>query len=253
VVLDGDDPDGREVLSHERPYPLRVLAQPRRGAGPARNLGAANAGAALVLYLNDDTRPEPACLLAHLRAHREHGPCMTAGHIAWDPAVETTPYMSWLAPRGHQFNFERLTPGAEMPWDAVWGTNLCAPAAWVLDEPFDPAFPNTCLEDSEWAFRQYRRGRRAFYVSDAVVLHDHRYTGPADFRGRARAYASAARYVARKHPALAWRFLVRPTAAAAARFGSLALPFCWRRETLWDLDFRLAYVRALFRPRSELS
>ena len=33
---------------------------------------------------------------------------------------------------------------------------------------------------------------------------------------------------------------------------SLAAPTCWRREILWDLDFRLNVVRGLVWPRREL-
>ena len=192
VVVDGDDPDSHAVLARERPFPVRAFTQARGGPGAARNRAAEEARGDLLLFLNDDTRPDPACLLAHLRAQERHGPCMTAGLVAWDPEREITPYMAWLAPAGHQFNFARLVAHAGMPWDAVWGAQICAPLAWVKDEPFDPGLPFTCLEDSEWAYRQYRRGRRAIYVPEAVALHDHRYTGPTDYRSRARSYGAAA-------------------------------------------------------------
>jgi hypothetical protein len=174
---------------------------------------------------------------------------MTEGLVAWDPEVDVTPYMRWLAPAGHQFNYTRLTPGRPIPWDAVWATNLAVPRRWVIEEPFELALPIGCLEDTEWAFRQYRRGRHAVYVPEAVVLHDHRYAGPGDYRGRARQFGAAARHVVRLHPGLAWRFMARPLAAAVVRAASVALPSMRRRERLWDLDFRLNYVAGLLRPR----
>lgn len=252
VVLDGDDPPSRALLAKEHPFPLRVVVQPKAGAGPARNRAAHEARSDLLLLLNDDTRPEAGCLLAHLHSQERHGPSLVAGTIVWDPEHEITPFMEWLAPAGHQFNFARLQPGTRMPWGSVWATNLAVPRAWMLDEPFDPLFPNMGLEDGEWAFRQYRRGRWAVYVPEAVVYHWHHFAVPADYRRRAQEFGSAARYVVRRHPELGWRFLVRPTAAAAARLLSLALPPYWRRETLWDLDFRISYVFSLMRPRPSL-
>ena len=245
VVIDGDDAATRDVASRPHPFPVRAFSQPRAGAGPARNLAAREARGDLLLLLNDDTRPTPGCFGAHLGTRQSAGPCMTEGLVAWDPEVEITPYMGWLAPAGHQYNYARLAADRSIPWDAVWSTNLAVPREWVLDCPFDAAIPPGCLEDTEWAFRQYRRGRRAVFVPEALVLHDHRYADAEDFRPRARTFGGAARYVVRKHPVLVWRFVLRPLAAAAVRAASLGLPSRRRRERRWDLDFRLNYLAGL--------
>jgi len=249
VVLDGDDAATTAVLQRDHPFTLRLFTQEHAGAGPARNRAAHEARGELLLFLNDDTRPDPVCLSAHVAAQERHGPCLGAGLVTWDPEAETTPYMRWLAPAGHQFNFSRLTPGKPVPWDAVWATNLAAPRPWVLDEPFASSFPPGCLEDSEWAFRQYRRGRHGVFVPAAVAFHDHHYAGPADFRDRARTFGTAARSVVARHPGLTVRFTLRPLAAAVARAVSLAWPSRHRRQRLWDLDFRVNYLIGLLRPR----
>jgi len=248
VVIDGDDPPTRSLLARDHPFPLRAFPQPHRGPGPARNLAAAEARGNLLLFVNDDTRPHPGCLVAHQRAHEQHGTCIVLGSTAWDPEAETTPYMAWLAPAGHQNNFARLRPHGNVPWDAVWATNISPPRSWVLDEPFDPAYPYACLDDGEWAYRQYRRGRRAVFVPEAILYHDHHYAGPAEFGARAREFGAAARYVVSRHPQLTWRFTVRPVLAAAVRLASLALPSPRRRERLWDLRFRLDYLAGLLWP-----
>ena len=245
VVIDGDDPDSRALMQREQPFPLRSFSQPHAGAGPARNRAAREACGDLLLFLNDDTWPEAGCLPGHRHAQQQHGPCMVSGMVAWDPESEITPYMNWLSPDGHQYNYRRLSPGSPVPWDAVWATNLAVPRAWVLDEPFDPNFPKGCLEDSEWALRQYRRGRHAVFVPEALAFHDHHYAGPADYRGRARTFGAAARYFVLKHPSLAWRFTLRPLAATVARLATLAIPSPRRRPRLWDLDFRRNYLTGL--------
>jgi hypothetical protein len=41
----------------------------------------------------------------------------------------------------------------------------------------------------------------------------------------------------------------RPAAAAAARAASMLWPGNWRREKLWDLDFRCNYAIGIVQPR----
>jgi GT2 family glycosyltransferase len=249
VVLDGPTRAAHTVASAPRPFPMKLVEQPRSGIGPAKNLGAGHAAADYVVFLNDDTRPAPGCLLAHHQAQRRLGPCIVVGHVDWDPQQEITPYMRWLAPAGHQFNFRRLNPERQIRWDACWGAHLGLPRAWLLDEPFDSQFPFPSLEDGEWGYRQTRRDRPMRYVPEAICLHDHHYQGPPDYRPRARISGAATRYTVRRHPTLLWPLVLRPAAAALASSVITLLPGQWRRETLWDLDFRWNYVWGILTPQ----
>ncbi len=251
VVLDGEDQASRDVCSAPHSFPLRVLVQEPSGPGPARNLGAQTARGEFVVLLNDDTRLDPKCLLTHAAAQSDLGPCVAVGRMEWDPEIECSRYMAWLAPEGHQFNYSRLDPSRQVPWDACWGTNLALPTSWLLAEPFDPKFPVTAAEDSEWGYRLKRAGRSRRYVPDAVCFHDHFYGGPADYRRRSRIAGAASRYVVRLHPELAWSQIGRPAAAAVVRLASMLWPGFWRREMVWDLDFRANYVWGTLQPRRE--
>lgn len=248
VVLDGENRASQAVCSRVRDFPVEVLGQERAGSGPARNLGAEAARGELVVLLNDDTRPDPGCLLVHSAAQSDLGPCVTVGRVEWDPKLECTPYMAWLAPNGHQFNYGRLEPFEPIPWDACWGTNLAIPRSWLLEVPFDPQYPCPAVEDGEWGYRLVRAGRQLRYVPGAVCYHDHRYDGPADYRQRARAAGAASRYVARRHPELAWALIGRPIGAAAIRIASMVWPGSWRRHMVWDVDFRSNYVLGILQP-----
>ena len=242
VVLDGADPATQTAAHEPHSFPLRVFGQPRSGNGPAKNLGARHALAPYLVFLNDDTRPDPACLLAHLRAQARYGPCVLVGKVDWDPMQEITPYMEWLAPNGHQFNFSRLRPHEPVHWDACWGAHLGIPRDWQLEQPFDGDFPFASLEDTEWGFRLARQGRPICYEPEAVCLHDHRYDGPSDYRRRARISGAATRYTVRRHPTMLWPLILRPTAAAVASTLLALWPGRWRRDTMWDLDFRWTFV-----------
>mgnify|MGYP000144444007 CR=1 FL=1 len=249
VVLDGEDPATREALKRPWSFPLVVVAQPRLGAAAARNLGCRVAHAPTVLFVNDDTRPHPACLRAHWEAHVKFGPAGALGFTVWDPEAPVTPYMRWLAPAGHQFNFSRLKPYEVIPWDACWTTNLSVPRSWVLDEPLDEGFPGAAAEDSEWGYRLWRRGWKILYLPDAVCFHDHPYTGPKDFRSRARMAGAGARLAVRRHPELVGIFMVKPLLACAARALTLLLPAKSYRQKLWDFDFRWNYLVGMVRGR----
>jgi GT2 family glycosyltransferase len=248
VVLDGENADSRAIASTPYSFPTRVRSQPAAGISAAKNLGVSAAKGDLVLFLNDDTRPDPACLRAHVEAQRRFGPCIAVGRVEWDPDHEVTPYMAWLAPAGHQFNFARLRPEAPIPWDACWGAHLAAPRAWLLDEPFDPSLPHSVLEDGEWAYRQSLRGRTLRYLPEACAFHDHRIAGPREYARRPRSAGAAARSVVARHPRLAFKLLVRPVIAAAAATALAAWPGRWRRTTSWDLAYRWRYVAGIFVP-----
>ena len=242
VVLDGADPATRAVAGEPHRFPVRLLEQPHQGNGQAKNLGARHATAPYLVFLNDDTRPDPDCLLAHTRAQARYGPCVLVGRVEWDPTQEITRYMAWLAPNGHQFNFSRLRPHETVCWDACWGAHVGLPRGWHLEEPFDAAFPYPSLEDTEWGFRLARQGRPIRYEPEALCLHAHRYGGPADYRRRARISGAATRYTVRRHPGMLWPLILRPVAAAVASALLPVWPGRWRRATLWDLDFRWNYL-----------
>jgi GT2 family glycosyltransferase len=248
VVLDGEDEQSRSVCRNST-FPLRVLSQERAGNGPAKNRGVEAAAGELVVFLNDDTRPDPGCLAAHAEAQRRFGPCVCLGRVDWDPEAEITPYMRWLAPAGHQFNFSRLDPEKPLPWDAAWGAHLALPRKIAVDFPFARNFPYPSLEDIEWGWRLEQAGVPMRYVPEAVSYHDHLYRGPADYRSRARISGAAARWVGLRHPALVWPLIVRPSLAAAARLLTMMWPGSWRRQLLWDLDFRCNYVLGILQPR----
>ncbi len=250
IVLDGDDPESRAVASRSFRFPSRVLAQDHAGISTAKNTGVREGRGTTVLFLNDDTRPEAGCLRAHAEAHARFGPGIIVGQVEWDPRQEITPYMAWLAPAGHQFNFARLRADMPVPWDACWGAHVSAPRTWLLDEPFDPLLRDSALEDGEWGYRQVLRGRPLRYVPWALAFHDHYIAGPRDYVHRPRAAGAAARHVAARHRRLAFKLLVRPALACAAASALALLPWRWRRTTGWDLAYRWAYVQGMLTPRA---
>ena len=244
VVHDGGTDSTVEMLesrSSTLPFPLQVLDQTSQGPAAARNRGVRAARSPAILFLGDDTRPTPGTLRLHLETLDQTG-CAVQGHIDWDPEQEITPLMSFLAPAGPQFYFKGLEDGHEVPFTAVLGSNLCAPRQWLLDEPFDQRFPFAAVEDTEMAWRWYRRGWAAVYAAKARCLHHHRYDDLGSFLQRQRRAGVSIRFAVRRHPRLLWPLLLQP-ALFSLWIPIRALLGKSRTTDGWDLACRKALIK----------
>ncbi len=252
VVDDGSDVGTLdELAARPHPFPCRWFKQQGRGPAAARNLGIGQAQGERVLLLGDDTRPAPGALGGHLSAVGQASAQTVGiqGTIDWDPQQEITAVMHFLAPAGPQFFFKGLVAGAEVPFTAVLGSNFSAPRHWFLEEPFDEGFPDAALEDTELAWRFARRGWRTLYAPKALCWHHHHYPRLAPFLTRQRRAGASARYAVRLHPQLLTPLLLHPTALGLAVAGRGVLRTVvgrGRRQDLWDLACRAAFLRGFF-------
>ncbi len=251
VVDDGSTDDTPRLLQATKPsnYELKSIALEHGGPARARNAGIREAVSDRILLLGDDMIPEPDCLARHLSGEAEGG---TQGMIDWDSESGVTEVMRFLAPEGPQFWFKGLETGSLVPWSSVVSSNLSAPRSWFLDEPFDEAYTDACLEDTEMLWRWKRRSRRVYFDGEAKVLHHHHYENIEPFLTRQRLAGWWARRAIRQHPDLVGALVLKPLALAPA----LAIRSVWRtawrrgcRSDLWDLQCRTAFARGLISAR----
>ena len=249
VVDDGSTDDTRELLAALRPsaFELRVLHQENLGPATARNRGVDVAEAPFVWFLGDDTRPIPGSARLHLQA-LEKG-VGAQGRIDWDPAQEITPLMRFLAPEGPQFYFRGLVDGEALPFSAVLGSNLSAPAEWLRREPFDEGFPHAAVEDTEMAWRWRRHGWQVIFLARAVCLHHHRYDDLDTFLARQRRAGRSARHAVRRHRALGWKLLLEPALVGLYKRLRQGRRQATQEES-WDEACRRAYLRGFFSSRT---
>src|SRR4051794_36855063 len=116
LVVDNGSRDGS--LEHLRelaerwagPFPLEVVSEETPGAAAARNAGIARARGERVLFLGDDCRPAgPGLVAGHARAAGA-----ALGRIDWDPGIEVTPVMRWLAETGRMVDYGRVERESEL-------------------------------------------------------------------------------------------------------------------------------------------
>lgn len=254
VVLDGAAPGAHPGALPAVPYALRVLGQPHRGSGAARNLGARHARAPLLLFLDDDMEAAPELLAEHLAAQRAQ-PGLVLGGFG-TPLPPGAPLVAravadwWAAEQA-----ARERPGHRLTFRDCWSGNVSVPAARFHDAGgFDERFGvRASGTDLELGARLLAGGVPVRFVPAARAVHRERATYRA-MRRRALASGIGHLLIVRRHPALLaalpvarepesrvewlaaplrWRWPVAAEWAARPAWLLLALLDRMRREPLW--------------------
>ncbi len=214
VVDDGSGDDTLERLASCRPpYPLRFFSQTNAGPASARNRGVREARGRVVLFLGDDTVPEPALLAVHGRTHGEARPYPVAvlGYTTWPRELRVSPFLHHINEYGLQFGYGLIDDPEEVPFNFFYTSNVSLPRDLLLEAGlFDTSFPHAAWEDIEVAYRLMKRGMRMLYRPSAVARHHHDITF-ASFRRRQEKAGEAAAIFYEKHPELGG-FLAVPQA-----------------------------------------
>lgn len=86
VVDDGSPNDPRQELEQQPlPYPLRLIRQPNRGPGAARNHGARLASGDFLVFIDDDCMVEESFLRAYAQAFEFDGEALWSGKVLTAP------------------------------------------------------------------------------------------------------------------------------------------------------------------------
>jgi glycosyltransferase involved in cell wall biosynthesis len=208
VVADGCTDGTTAAVRHATfPFPVHVVEQSRgRGAGAARNLGAAHATGALLVFLDDDIEPLPTLLAAHAQAHAAADG--TEPTVVVGPALPVRPtrcgfhalsVWAWweeqfqrMAAPGHRFSYA----------DVLSGNCSIAAATFAAVGGFDDTLPESCRDDFELGLRLIAADARIVHVPAAGGRH-HDATDRPRLMRRKRAEGRADVILARRHPGLA--------------------------------------------------
>jgi glycosyltransferase involved in cell wall biosynthesis len=205
VVDDGSRDDTRQRLADYRAaYPFRFLCQENAGPAAARNRGIEATRGDRVLFLGDDTVPEPGLLAVHGRAHAELDPNPVAvlGYTTWPRERRVSPFLHHINEYGLQFGYGLIENPDSVPFNFFYTSNISVPRALLLEVGlFDTTFPGAAWEDIEIAYRMTRLGMRIVYRPEAVVRHHHDISFES-FRRRQAASGEAAAVFYAKHPEL---------------------------------------------------
>jgi glycosyltransferase involved in cell wall biosynthesis len=205
VVNDGSgDETWSRLRSYRAPYPLRAFDQENAGPARARNRGVEEARGSIVLFLGDDTVPEPPLLSVHARAHAERPGAAVAvlGYTTWPAGRRVSPFLHHINELGLQFGYGLIRDPESVPFNFFYTSNVSLPRGLLLEAGlFDTTFPHAAWEDIEVAYRLTKQGMKILYRPEAVARHLHDIT-LASFRRRQEKSGEAAAIFFEKHPEL---------------------------------------------------
>jgi glycosyltransferase involved in cell wall biosynthesis len=202
VINDGSSDRTDEVVSQRSDIIFRT--QPNGGPGRARNHGVSLASGRFVIFIGDDTVPEPRFLAEHARVHQQTGddPLVAVlGYTGWPPGEPVTAFMDYINDYGLQFGYKLIKDGVVVPFNFFYTSNISIDRQLLVDQPFDTSFPSAAWEDIELAFRLDAKGLKIRYNAAAVTRHYHPMTIDSFARRQYTVGKSGAIFY-RKHPDL---------------------------------------------------
>jgi len=204
VINDGSSDPTENVASMHWDLPLTFRTQPNSGPSAARNHGVSLARGRFVVFIGDDTVPEPLFLSEHARTHHEAGDDPLAaclGYTGWPREERTTAFMHYINDYGLQFGYKLIRDGQVVPFNFFYTSNISIDRELLASHPFDTTFPAAAWEDIELAYRLDALGLKIHYNAKAVTRHYHRMTVES-FAKRQYTVGKSGAIFFRKHPEL---------------------------------------------------
>jgi glycosyltransferase involved in cell wall biosynthesis len=202
VINDGSTDDTERTVSPR--VGLTFRTQPNAGPGRARNHGVSLATGRFIVFIGDDTVPEPRFLAEHARVHREsNDDPLTAclGYTGWPHGERVTAFMDYINDYGLQFGYKLIRHGEVVPFNFFYTSNISIARELLGPQPFDTTFPAAAWEDIELAYRLDAQGLKIVYNERAVTRHYHPMTVDSFARRQYTVGKSGAIFF-RKHPEL---------------------------------------------------
>jgi glycosyltransferase involved in cell wall biosynthesis len=220
IVVDDGSTDGtREVMATGFPFPLRYFSQNNQGDAAARNVGAKQSQADMLVFLDDDILLEPDYLSCLMKAHETYANRIVVG--TWN---------LWQAeknPLSHNINIslptgdfyaqaqvgddsgkysENTNATAEIPFRDAYCNNMSLRRRAYFDIGMMQGLEfsgSSMWCDLDFAYRAYRLGFEFLRSAKAICWHrDHSVRNLVAYNTRARTAAFRAVALFRKYPGL---------------------------------------------------
>jgi GT2 family glycosyltransferase len=232
VVVVDDDPASPASVGPPDPewrFRLRRIANAGKGAAAARNHGAREAAAPLLLFIDDDVVADPGLLRAHLRWHarREQGAVLVG---SYRPRPKDDNLAAQVARLWWQDLFAQLGEAEGMTFVAALTANVSLPRdLFERIGGFAEEYSKERREDWEWGLRMLRMGVEIGFEPGASARHE--FTLRTEQRLRdARREGVGDTFIAATYPeavaSLPLRHVSRP--------GPFRQPLRWASERAWE-------------------
>ena len=234
VVVDDGSEDGTAdaIQALQIPMPLRVLRQTHRGLAAARNLGIRATRGEIVLFIDDDTIPDPDLLEEHWRMHERHDRLVVMG---------------WVHHVSDESSGRRIPRLADLSTSFFWTSNVSVRRTHLVAAGlFDEDFTEYGWEDLELGDRLRALGLQRRRSWRAVVDHAKPAPRSCDLDlviARAEASGRSAAIYVRKQPTMRARLATGLTPTRCAAWRVVGRAERWLRGRVDpDLDRRLRWA-----------
>ena len=206
VVVDDGSSDGTWDWLEEQSEidGFKAVRQDNSGPAKARNRGVEAATGEIILFLGDDTVPQPGWLALHLEEHRlfgGSGPLAVLGYTSFAPDIDS-PFLRYINEYGAQFGYLLIEDPHAVPFNFFYTSNVSLPRDELVRlGGFREDFPAAAWEDIEFAYRAVKDGLTIHYQPKARTDHRH-CIRPRTFCSRQRTSGRSAAIFAELHPEL---------------------------------------------------
>ena len=185
IVADDGSTDGTRQVAESRA--VRVVTQPNRGAGAARNLGAQHACGDIVLFLDADSAPDARWIEAMTAPFNDP----TIAGASGEKKTRQKNLWARFVQIEYDFKYDRIAAHSKIDF-VDSSTAAYRREVFLSNGGFDTSLMEA--EDVELSFRLAERGYRMVLIRDAITYHTH----PESLR----------HYLKRKFQYARWRAIV---------------------------------------------
>jgi glycosyltransferase involved in cell wall biosynthesis len=171
VVADGCSDGTTEMLNrYEAPFGLQVIEQSNQGPAAARNLGAASAKGALLLFLDDDIEAASHLVESHVNTHQQRSQQVVIGYLPTILESQTGFFRNQLRNWWEDIFHPMRQASHRYVYSDLLSGNFSLPASLFTQVGgFDPVF--RCHEDYEFGVRLLKAGGLFCFNSRALGYH----------------------------------------------------------------------------------
>jgi GT2 family glycosyltransferase len=232
IVVDGSTDNTLNILQpfKEQIPALKVVFQENKGRAAVRNRGAEEATGHLLVFFDDDMRPQPECLAAHIAHHQQYSVSIAVGMQQEELLDSNADFQNYKASLSRKWLEKYVAIPAGLPMDSkslfVSAANLSMPATVFKQiNGFDSALRD--IEDFDLGMRASELGFPIYFLRNAIAWHDD-FVTCARYIKRLREYRKAHAVLAKHRGDLYYKYLPsaaqQPKGIKAAIFKLLAAP-----------------------------
>lgn len=201
IIVDDGSTDGTATIATEAfPFVLRYFWQTNQGDAMARNLGARQSQADILVFLDDDMLVEPDYLTYLIREHAEYQNRITVGIVNFRP--EETTFLPLAIDTLLTPNFN----SAEVAFTDVFSNNMSIrrEAYFNIGMMQGLDFPGSSMWcDLDFNYRAHQQGFQFFRTTKAICWHrDYAVSNLDTYKKRVRTAAYRAVGLFQKYPEL---------------------------------------------------